>query len=59
MKLNVEEISLILDFIGCAYQEGYRGDKDLYDTSRTVDIIFSIGSKIGLSEKSIKRIIDM
>jgi hypothetical protein len=57
-NLTNEEKLLILDFIGCAYQEGYNGDSDLYNTDNTKQMIISIGKKLGFTDNEIEEITD-
>jgi len=58
-KLTQEEKELIMDFISCAYGEGYSGGNEPYVKKINVDdAIRSIGNKLGFSEKEINHIFE-
>jgi len=58
-ELTQEEKELIIDFISCAYGEGYSGGGESY--TKKIDIeegIRSIGRKLGFSNKVINHIFE-
>lgn len=58
-ELTQEEKELIIDFISCAYGEGYSGGGEPYTKKINVnDVIRNIGRKLGFEEKEINGIFE-
>lgn len=58
-ELTQEEKELIMDYISCAYGEGYSGGGEPYTKKINVnDAIKSIGRKLGFSNAKINHIFE-